>query len=123
LNAKTPARRSNLNTKPKVLENQLEVSLTKNQLNISAIVLEIEPLRYTPSGVPAVNSRLEHFSEMVEAGQVRQVKVTLKAVAFGSVAEQLVRQDIGSSWNFRGFLSTPRGAKHPVFHIQEFAKE
>jgi primosomal replication protein N len=99
------------------------VSLTNNQLNLSAIVLEIEPLRYTPSGMSAVNSRLEHNSEMTEAGQVRQVRAVMKSVAFGSVAEQLASQDIGSSWNFKGFVATPRGSKHVVFHIQEFAKE
>ncbi len=48
---------------------------------------------------------------------------TVKSVAFGAVAEQLARQDVGSSWNFKGFVATPRGAKHVVFHIQEFAKE
>ncbi|NCP39168.1 MAG: primosomal replication protein N [Rhodoferax sp.] len=93
-----------------------------NQLVLHADILETEPLRYTPSGLPAVNSRLEHVSELTEAGQTRQVKAVVKAVAFGSVAEQLARQDIGSSWNFRGFVATPRGAKHVVFHIQEFVK-
>jgi primosomal replication protein N len=41
-------------------------------------------------------------------------------VAFGGVAETLTRQAIGSSWNFTGFLATPRNGKHPVFHIQSF---
>jgi len=99
------------------------VSLIANQLILTASVLEIEPLRYTPSGIPAINSRLEHVSEMVEAGQVRQVKAIMKSVAFGAVAEQLASQDVGSSWNFKGFVATPRGAKHVVFHIQEFAQE
>jgi primosomal replication protein N len=93
-----------------------------NQLNLSASVLEIDVLRYTPSGIPALNCRLEHESEMLEAGQSRQVKAIMKSVAFGAVAEQLARQDIGSSWNFKGFVATPRGAKHVVFHIQEFAQ-
>jgi len=93
-----------------------------NQLVLSASILEIEPLRYTPSGLPAVNSRLEHISELPEAGQTRQVKAVMKSVAFGAVAEQLARQDIGSSWHFKGFVATPRGAKHVVFHIQEFNK-
>jgi len=60
---------------------------------------------------------------MLEAGQSRQVKAIVKSVAFGVVAEQLAKQDIGSSWNFKGFVATPRGAKHVVFHIQEFAQQ
>ena len=94
-----------------------------NQLSLTASVLDIESLRYTPSGVPAINCRLEHESEMLEAGQSRQVKAIMKSVAFGAVAEQLAKQDIGSIWNFKGFVATPRSAKHVVFHIQEFAQQ
>ncbi len=99
------------------------MSHVANQLSLTASVSELEALRYTPSGIPALNSRLEHVSEIMEAGQLRQVKAMMKSVAFGAVAEQLARQDIGSSWSFKGFVATPRGAKHVVFHIQEFAKE
>ncbi|OIN92697.1 MAG: primosomal replication protein N [Comamonadaceae bacterium CG1_02_60_18] len=94
-----------------------------NQLELTASILEIDALRYTPSGLPAVNARLEHDSQIPEVGQVRQVKAIVKSVAFGSVAEQLARQNIGSNWNFKGFVATPRGAKHVVFHIQEFVQK
>lgn len=79
-------------------------------------------MRYTPSGVPALNCLLEHASEALEAGQVRQVKAMLKSVSFGSVAERLAQQEIGSSWLFKGFLASPRGTKQLVFHIQEFSQ-
>ena len=120
---KTLAKTSKQNTKLELFEFQHPLSFVANQLHLTASVSEIEALRYTPSGIPALNSRLEHVSEITEAGQLRQVKATIKSVAFGSVAEQLARQDVGSSWNFKGFVATPRGAKSVVFHIQEFAKE
>jgi primosomal replication protein N len=91
-----------------------------NQLVLSARIAQAGALRYTPAGLPAVDCSLEHESELSEAGQARQVKVAIKAVAFGSVAETLVRQAIGSGWQFTGFLATPRNGKHPVFHIQSF---
>ena len=91
-----------------------------NQLVLSACIAEASALRYTPAGLPALDFRLEHESEITEAGQPRQVKAAIKAVAFGSVAETLVRQPIGSSWMFTGFLATPRNGKHPVLHIQSF---
>jgi primosomal replication protein N len=94
-----------------------------NQLVLSATVIEVEPLRYTPAGLPALNLRLEHDSEISEAGLVRQVKVSVKSVALGAVAEQLAVQDMGSKGTFKGFLASPRGRKNVVFHIQEFAKE
>ncbi len=99
------------------------MSLDVNQFILTAGVAEIDALRYTPSGVPALNCKLEHASEITEVGQVRQVKALVKAVSFGSVAERLAQQDIGSNWKFKGFLATPRGTKQLVFHIQEFAKE
>ncbi|HMA07937.1 MAG TPA: primosomal replication protein N [Ramlibacter sp.] len=91
-----------------------------NQLVLNAGIAEASALRYTPAGLPALDLRLEHESEVSEAGQMRQVKVAIKAVAFGSVAETLRQQVIGSSWRFTGFLATPRNGKHPVLHIQSF---
>jgi len=60
---------------------------------------------------------------MSEAGQPRQVKAALKAVAFGAVAERLARQALGSLWRFQGFLATPGNGKHPVLHIQDFQQD
>ena len=91
-----------------------------NQVVLTALITEASPLRYTPAGLPALDLRLEHESEVVEAGQRRQVKAAVKAVAIGSVAETLVRQPIGSARTFTGFLATPRNGKHPVLHIQSF---
>ena len=48
------------------------------------------------AGLPAVDLRLEHESTLDEAGQSRQVKAALKAVAFGATAERLARQALGS---------------------------
>jgi len=91
-----------------------------NQLVLSACIAQAGALRYTPAGLPALDFSLEHESEVTEAGQVRQVKAAIKAVAFGSVAETLGKQALGSSWKFTGFLATPRNGKHPVLHIQSF---
>ena len=94
-----------------------------NQLVLSACIAQASALRYTPAGLPALDFSLEHESEISEAGQVRQVKAAIKAVAFGSVAETLGKQALGSSWKFTGFLATPRNGKHPVLHIQSFVAD
>ena len=91
-----------------------------NQVLLSARIAETSALRYTPAGLPALDFRLEHESEVLEAGQARQVKAAIRALAIGSVAESIVRQPIGSAWAFKGFLATPRNGKHPVLHIQSF---
>jgi len=94
-----------------------------NQLVLTACVAELGALRFTPAGLPAVDLRLEHESTVPEAGQPRQIKAALKAVAFGAVAERLARQALGSLWRFQGFLATPGNGKHPVLHIQDFQQD
>ena len=94
-----------------------------NQLVLSACIAEANALRYTPAGIPAIDLRLEHESEAIEAGQPRQVKVAVKAVALGAIAETLGKRPIGSTGRFTGFLATPRNGKYAVFHIQSFLQD
>ena len=47
----------------------------------------------------------------------------IRAVAFGTEAETLARQAIGSGFRFTGFLAAPRHGKHPVLHIQSFQQD
>jgi primosomal replication protein N len=91
-----------------------------NRVELTACIAELKALRYTPAGLPALDLRLEHESDLEEAGQKRQVKAALKAVALGALAERIGRQPVGSFWRFSGFLATPRNGKHVVLHIQEF---
>jgi primosomal replication protein N len=91
-----------------------------NQTILSARIAEAKALRYTPAGLPALDLLLEHASEALEAGATRQVKVQIRAVAFGTDAETLARQAIGSGFRFTGFLAALRGGRHPVLHIQSF---
>jgi len=99
------------------------VSPSANLLDLTACIAEVAPMRYTPAGLPALNLRLEHESSVLEAGQPRQVKADVKAVAFGANAERLAKQAIGSVWRFSGFVTTPLRGKSLVFHIQEFRQD
>ena len=94
-----------------------------NRVELTACIAELNALRYTPAGLPALDLRLEHESSTEEAGQARRVKAAVKAVALGVVAERIGRQAVGSVWRFSGFLATPRNGKHVVLHIQEFQQD
>ena len=89
-----------------------------NHLELSACIAQLGTLRYTPAGIPALDVQLDHASERTEAGQSRQVKASVKAVAFGAQAEVLVKRAVGSIGRFSGFLANPRNGKHPVLHIE-----
>jgi len=90
-----------------------------NRVELTACVTELSAMRYTPAGLPALDIRLEHESTLEEAGQSRQVKLALRAVALGALAERVARQTVGSTWVFQGFLATPRNSKTVIFHLQD----
>ena len=94
-----------------------------NTTRLTAVIAETSPLRFTPAGLPALDVRLEHESQLEEAGSTRSVRLALKAVALGAVAERLVKQSVGSQWQFSGFLASPRNAKSVVLHIQDFQQD
>lgn len=98
-----------------------------NNLALIAQIESLKALRYTPAGLPALDIELVHESEVSEAGQMRQVKLAIKAVALGSLAESLAKQHVGSKWRFSGFLAASRNKPQPsrqlVFHIQSFHVE
>ncbi|WP_092007717.1 primosomal replication protein N [Polaromonas sp. OV174] len=89
-----------------------------NHVELTACIAELSALRYTPAGIPAANFVLEHESEVLESGVLRKVKLTLRAVAFGMLAEQTVQLPLGNAFRFTGFLINARTSKSVVFHIQ-----
>lgn len=93
-----------------------------NQFRLSATVVQVQSLRYTPAGIPAINLVLEHESVVTELDTPRQVKLQLRAVAFGALAETLSRQGLESVCEFQGFMANARNGKGVVFHIQAFSK-
>ncbi len=93
-----------------------------NRFSVTAVVVQVQSLRYTPAGIPAVNLVLEHESQVVELDTPRLVKLQLRAVAFGALAEVLSRQGMDTVCRFEGFLTNARTSKGVVFHIQDFSK-
>lgn len=91
----------------------------ENRVALTGTLAELAALRYTPAGLPALDLRIEHSSQQAEAGSQRNVTASVKAVAFGPLAEKLARQAPGSQWTFQGFLATPRNTKMLVLHIQD----
>ncbi len=95
-------------------------TLGVNQLSLTAQVLETQPIRYTPAGQAVLEMRLEHESEVVEAGVARRVSLTLTAVAIGDIALLLADVALGAPLTIKGFLARKRkGSDRLVLHIQQ----
>ena len=89
-----------------------------NRVEISGVVTELQPLRYTPAGVPVVEFRLAHESERAEAGARRKVQTEIDAVAFEAQARLLAAGPLGRLLKAEGFLcAKSRRSRKPVLHV------
>ena len=90
-----------------------------NQIALSATVLDIQPLRYTPAGLPALEMILEHQSEVEQAGHQRRIDLTIPAVALGDIALLLADMALGTPLSIKGFLAPSRkGSSKLILHVQ-----
>ena len=89
-----------------------------NEVKLTACIAEASPLRYTPAAIPALNIVLEHESDIVEGGTSRKVKLTVRAVAFGPLAQSTGQLKLGKPFLFTGFMINARTSKSIVLHIQ-----
>ncbi|HRP75167.1 MAG TPA: primosomal replication protein N [Rhodocyclaceae bacterium] len=89
-----------------------------NQLTLDALLLELQPMRRTPAGVPVAECSLTHESTQVEAGLVRDVSVGLQAVAVGELASVLAAAVPGMRIRVTGFLAAKSlRSRSPVLHL------
>jgi primosomal replication protein N len=85
---------------------------------LSGEVIQVEPLRYTPAGLPLLSFTVHHASEQMEAGMGRKVECELPVVAIGEIARQAQQITPGSQVRLAGFLAK-RSLKstQPVLHL------
>lgn len=83
---------------------------------LSGVAIGLQPIRYTPAGIPLLSFVLQHASEQIEAGLKRKVECEVNAVALGELAKTNIQ--LGSSVKIKGFLAK-RSAKSTqlVLHI------
>jgi primosomal replication protein N len=89
-----------------------------NKLVLSGQVINCEPLRYTPAGLPLLSFVISHVSENTEAGLKRKVECEVRAIAMGDLAKSNIK--VGANINVSGFLAK-RSAKSTqlVLHIKQ----
>ena len=90
-----------------------------NRVLLTAQIIERKALRYTPAGLPALDLVLQHESDVTEAQLPRKVKLDIKAVAIGPIAERLNKQETGKVFGLAGFLGAPRSGRGVLLHITE----
>ena len=90
-----------------------------NRLVLAAQVVERSAMRYTPAGLPALDLKLKHESEVSEDGQPRKLSLEIRAVAIGAITKVAHVLALGTPATFAGFLGASRNGKGLVFHVNE----
>ena len=88
-----------------------------NRLVLSGRLVERGILRHTPAGLPALEFKLEHQSELSEDNQMRKVSLQIRAIAIGAITPALGALALGDSSTFAGFLSGTRNGRGLLFHV------
>ena len=76
-----------------------------NEVALTGELTTVEPLRYTPAGIPLLSFRLLHRSRQTEAGLKRQVECEMGGVAMAEVAVAMSRLQPGQAVKLSGFLN------------------
>ena len=76
-----------------------------NRLEISGELIQIEPLRYSPAGVPIAEAVIAHRSTQTIGQSERQVECELKVQASGNLAGQLGKLKNSDRVSLQGVLS------------------
>ncbi len=92
--------------------------MTENRLVLDAQLVELNPLRMTPAGVPVVECLLAHRSRQWEAGGEREVSCELRAIALGDQARLMAAASPGVQLKVAGFIAARSlKSRSPVLHV------
>ncbi len=95
--------------------------MNRNQVVLTGTLIDRNELRHTPAGLAALNFRISHVSEQVEAGRSRSVILEIEGVALGEVAQKLSKVVQEAEYRFEGFLATrSKLSRQPVLHVNRF---
>jgi len=92
-----------------------------NRFELTATLIQRDVVRYSPSGVPLVDCVLRHRSEIMEAGQRRDVELEMPSIALQAVVHRLAACPLDSTYRFTGFLANrSKKSNRAIFHIIDF---
>ena len=94
--------------------------MAANRVVLGGLVATVDPMRFSPAGVPSVRFTLRHGSRQMESGHPRDVQVCMRVVALGETAAAASRLREGDSVVVEGFLARAgHRSEWPVLHANE----
>ena len=97
----------------------MTTNLEINRVQLSGQLLSVQPIRYTPAGIPVTEATLGHHSEQQEAGLKRQVTCEVPVKALGPLAHQLAAASIGTALKASGFIAAKSlKSRQLILHLE-----
>jgi primosomal replication protein N len=95
-----------------------------NRCELDGRIVAIEPLRYTPAGIPIVRMTIEHASEQIEAGMPRQVGLEIGCVLTDAQARLAKQATLGAKVSIEGFIAPKSKARRSLeIHVRNIRFE
>jgi primosomal replication protein N len=95
-----------------------------NRLRISGTLIDVDPLRYSPAGIPIAEAVLRHRSSQTVANQMRQVECELRIQASGPLADRLAAASSGVQVRLEGVLNRRSvNSRQLILIVNQFEKE
>ena len=87
-----------------------------NALSLTGEIIHVEPLRFTPAGVPLKEFRLKHESQQTEAKFNKKVFLEINCIVAGEQTKLNLQP--GDKKVFQGFLEKrSQKSNQIIFHI------
>ena len=88
---------------------------------LSGVILKVEPIRYTPAGLPVLQMELDHRSEQMEVGIPVKIEFAMKVKVVGEIAQEIARLPVGTEIAVKGFLArASRRSDATVLHVNSY---
>ncbi len=88
---------------------------------LSGVLRNLQPIRYSPAGVPLLMFELQHQSRQAEADTALNVTVIMRVQAAGELAREIQRFAEGAEIVVKGFLArSSQRSDIPVLHINGY---
>jgi primosomal replication protein N len=95
--------------------------LSRNQIVLSGVMRNPQPIRYSPAGVPVLMFELQHQSRQAEANVALSVSLNLRVQAAGELAREIGRFTEGAEIVVKGFLArASQRSDMPVLHVNSY---
>jgi primosomal replication protein N len=95
--------------------------LSRNQIVLSGVMRNSQPIRYSPAGIAVLLFDLQHQSRQVEAAVPLSVAVNIRAQAAGELAQEIGRFSDGTEIVVKGFLARmSQRSDLPVLHVNSY---